>query len=78
MCLLDPWTFYDFDHLVLLLSGIDIKPSLGVMRHFFGNTRTNILIWVVRSQTIVNFLLLCEAILILSLFIIQGEKSYVH
>ena len=45
----------DFNHLVLVASGIGITPSLGVMGQFPGNTRTKVLIWAVRSRTMVKF-----------------------
>ncbi len=45
----------NFSHLVLTASGIGITPALGVMGQYAGNSRTKILIWLVRDADMLKF-----------------------
>lgn len=45
----------NFNHLVLVASGIGITPALGVMGQFPGATRTKVVIWLTRSAEMLKF-----------------------
>jgi len=52
-----------FSHLVLMASGIGITPALGVMGQFPDSSRTKVLVWSIRSRSMLKFFapLLCDA-----------------
>ena len=45
----------NYSQIILVASGIGITPALGVLAHFAGYSRDCVLIWMVRSKSMLTF-----------------------